>query len=156
MEQVNFLRTANFKLGNDKPSYLTQAKLQQLGDQGQAQRFLKNEQRSISSGHGSYRPNLIGNHLKQNSVDDSRSVGSVGAFSMRGRQVEPDGKTCIGPILTHTQEAKKISGTMKSLNWGYSHSRASDRAPGVQETSGSNIGDKNQIIRDQNRDKIKE
>ena len=84
MEQVNFLRSANFKLGNDKPTYLTQAKLQQLGDQGAANRMIKNEQRSISSGQGGYRLNTMAK-LKQNSVDDTRSMGSVGAFSMQDR-----------------------------------------------------------------------
>lgn len=36
MENVNFVRSAHFKLGHEPTSYLTQAKLQQLGDQGQA------------------------------------------------------------------------------------------------------------------------
>lgn len=146
------MRTANFKLGHDKTSYLTQARLQQLGEFGQRNRAVKNDKRSISSGHGALRLDLAGKFKEKDA--DTYSVFSVGAQSMRSQPIsQRDGdKMLIGPSFgnNNKQEAKKIAGTMKSLNWGYEHTRGGSNAPGLGETSNQKIGiDNNKLIRDQ-------
>lgn len=84
----------------------------------------------------------------------------MGACSMRSndKPVQNErGNTVIGPASTLRDEAKKIAGTMKSINWDYAHSRAGKNAPGTGQTSAEKIGLNNQIIRDtQGRNKIRE
>ena len=86
----------------------------------------------------------IGKNL--HSVDDGRSIMSQGGYSMRSHResVKDDaGNTLIGPQPTLRDEAKKIAGTMKGVNWDYKHSRGGQNAPGTGLTSAEKIGRNN-------------